>query len=323
MFTRRKFLKTISFASVTPLLFVEKSVNHLDTVWEMFFSGREIGKPKFRPDPSKWNDSTITAAWIGQSTVLINFFGTNIITDPIFSRKFGVSLFDLFTVGSKRFVAPAIPMKKLPRIDLILISHAHLDHLDLPSLEKFDNKIPIILAKNTADVVAVQEWKNPHELDWGEKIKIGGLEIEALRVDHFGWRYPGESDRANGDKNGRSFNAYLLTKNGHSIVFGGDTAYHEYFKEVGKRNLNIDLAIMPIGAYNPWISVHTNPEQAVAMCDFLGAKCILPVHWRTFLQGYAPLMEPLKRFKAALKNTPERIALDSIGQTWTLNNKIG
>jgi L-ascorbate metabolism protein UlaG (beta-lactamase superfamily) len=285
----------------------------------MFFSDRAMETPKFHPDPAKWDDSTITAAWIGQSTVLINFFGTNIITDPVFSRSFGVNLFGLFTIGSKRLIAPAISIKKLPRIDLILVSHAHLDHLDVPSLAKFDYNIPIIVAKNTADVIEDMDWENLYELDWGERHKIGNLEIEALRVKHFGWRYPWEKDRAHGDKNGRSFNAYLITKNNHSIVFGGDTAYHEYFKEVGKRNLTVDLAIMPIGAYNPWISVHTNPEQAVKMCDDLKARYILPVHWRTFIQGQSPVMEPIERFEAALKDTPDRIALDSVGQTWTLH----
>jgi L-ascorbate metabolism protein UlaG (beta-lactamase superfamily) len=319
MYTRRKFLRTISIGAFAPALFVGKSVSPLKSIWEMFFSDREIEYPKFRPDPAAWSDSTINAAWIGHATVLINFFGTNIITDPLFAKSFGLNVFGMFTVGSNRLIAPAISIKKLPRIDLILISHAHMDHLDIPSLGKFDYKTPIILAKNTSDIVSGMEWENLHELDWGEKLKIGSLEIEALRVKHFGWRYPWESDRSKGNNNGRSFNAYLLTKNGHSIVFGGDTAYHEYFKEIGKRNINIDLAIMPIGAYNPWISVHTNPEQAVEMSDFLGARYILPIHWRTFIQGYAPLMEPIKRLKSALKDTPDRIALDSVGQTWTLN----
>jgi len=311
----------MSLGAIAPALFIRQSINPLNSIWEMFFSDRAIENPGFRPDPAAWDDSTITAAWIGHATVLINFFGTNIITDPLFSRKFGINVFDLFTIGSKRLIAPAISIKKLPRIDLILISHAHLDHLDIPSLGKFDSKIPLVLAKNTSDIVDGMGWKNLYELDWGEKLTIGNLEIEALRVKHFGWRYPWEGDRAKGNKDGRSYNAYLLTKNNHGIVFGGDTAYHEYFKEVGKRNLSIDLAIMPIGAYNPWISVHTNPEQAVEMSDYLRARYILPIHWGTFIQGYAPIMEPIIRFKSALKDTPDKIALDSIGQTWTLNKK--
>jgi len=194
-----------------------------------------------------------------------------------------------------------------------------MDHLDVPSLEKFNRSIPMVIAKNTADVLDGLRRKEVYELDWGEKMAMGPLRIEALQVKHFGWRYPWEDDRSKGVWTGRSFNAYLLTKNGRHVVFGGDTAYQEYFREIGKRNIAVDLAIMPIGAYDPWIFNHANPEQAVEMADHLNARTIMPIHWRTFIQSDEPTMEPIARFKAALRHAPERIALEDVGQTWTLD----
>ncbi len=288
----------------------------------MIFGSPDTVKPEFTPNPASWNDSTITAAWIGHATVLINFFGTKIITDPVFSGRVGLNLLGLATLGPKRLVAPALSIKELPPIDLILLSHAHMDHLDIPSLGQFDRSIPVVMAKNTADVLENLGRKEVYELDWGETVAVGGLEIEALQVKHFGWRFPWEDDRSRGVWTGRSYNAYLLSKNGRHIVFGGDTAYQEYFKEMRKRNIPVDLAIMPIGAYDPWIFNHANPEQAVKMADHLGARQILPIHWRTFIQSDEPTMEPIIRFKAALEKTPERIALESVGQTWTLDPKI-
>jgi L-ascorbate metabolism protein UlaG (beta-lactamase superfamily) len=222
------------------------------------------------------------------------------------------------TVGPKRLVHAALPMHKLPKIDLILLSHGHMDHLDLPSLEQFDPDIPVIMAANTADIVDDLPFRRVRELDWWGKAHIGDLEIEALRVKHFGWRYPWEQDRSRGNMAGRSFNAYLVTKNGRSFVFGGDTAMQDFFSTIGSRNLTIDLAMMPIGAYDPWIHNHCNPEQAVEMAKMLGAGTVLPMHWGTFIQSDEPAREPIERFLAAASRAGITPALRDIGQTWSL-----
>lgn len=322
MQNRRKFLKTLGIGAITPSVLLGQSVEPKRSRWEMIFGSPETVTPEFKPDPSKWNESTITAAWISHATVLINFFGTKIITDPVFSERIGLNLLGMFTLGPKRLIAPALSIEELPPIDLILLSHAHMDHLDIPSMVRFDRSIPVVMAKNTSDVLENLGRKEVHELDWGESMSLLGLEIEALRVKHFGWRYPWERDRSGGHWEGRSYNAYLLRRNGRTILFGGDTAHQEYFKSVGERTPPVDLAIMPIGAYDPWIFNHANPEQAVALADDLHARHILPIHWRTFIQSDEPTMEPIERFKAALKETPERIALESVGQTWSLESTI-
>jgi L-ascorbate metabolism protein UlaG (beta-lactamase superfamily) len=285
--------------------------------WSMLYGTHQAVDPSHRPEPGTWKQTGITACWIGQATVLINFDGTWIITDPVFSERAGINLLGLVTLGPKRLVAPALTMDELPGIDLILLSHAHMDHMDIPSLRRFKRDTQIVMAKNTADVIDSLGFQKVNELDWGETIHRSGVRIEAVRVRHFGWRYPWENDRSkSGTSEGRSFNAYLLTKNNKSILFAGDTAYQEYFKALASRGLSIDLAIMPIGAYDPWISNHCSPEQAVLMANQAGARAIMPVHWGTFIQSSEPAREPIERFKTALAATPGRIALADIGETW-------
>ena len=272
----------------------------------------------YRPDPHSWDPSTITVAWLGHATVLMNVFGTMIITDPVFSEKIGINLLGLTPLGPKRLVAPALRLEELPPIDLVLLSHAHMDHLDFPTLRRMDKTTPVIMAKNTSDLLAGRGWKDISELDWGETISFRGITIEALRVQHFGWRFPWEPDRSKGVWSGRSYNAYLLSKNGKHILFGGDTAYQEFFKDLAARQISVDLAMMPIGAYDPWIRVHANPEQAVAMANHMNAQSILPIHWNTFTLSSEPQTEPIERLKKALSEHSPALALDDIGKTWKL-----
>lgn len=314
--TRRSFITTLglSLLSAPALLAQERQKR---TRWEMIANDAPVAKPQFKPDPSTWRNDTITAAWIGHATVLINFYGTTIITDPVFSERIGLNVANLFTIGPKRLVHPALTFDELPAVDLILLSHAHMDHLDTPTLRKFKRTVPIVIAQNTYDVVEDFGFQEVYELDWGQWTQVGDVRIEALEVKHFGWRFPWEKDRSRGYRDGRSYNAYLISKNGKHIVFGGDTAYQEYFKAVGERKIGIELAIMPIGAYDPWIHNHCNPEQALEMAGHMNARCMLPIHWNTFIQSEEPTGEPIKRLLNAASAEPGKIALTSIGETWT------
>jgi L-ascorbate metabolism protein UlaG (beta-lactamase superfamily) len=277
-----------------------------------------VADPPERPDPRSWDPGTITAAWIGHATVLINFFGTTILTDPVFSEKIGINILGMATLGPKRLVRPALSIEELPPLDLILLSHAHMDHLDFPSLRRLNKNTPVIMAKNTSDLIIRRGWKSVAELDWGETTAMAGVTIEAFQTRHFGWRFPWEPDRSRGAWTGRSFNAYLISKNGRHILFGGDTAYQEFFKPLAERNITIDLAMMPIGAYDPWIRVHASPEQAVEMANHMNAKAILPLHWNTFTLSNEPQREPIERLKKALEKHSPSLALDDTGKTWKL-----
>ena len=318
MISRKKFLKAVGAGLVAPRLLLAQEEQRRPSFRRMIFGDHPVDPAPARPEPLSWDDSTITAAWIGHATVLINFFGTRIITDPVFSERIGVNVLGAFTLGPKRLVTPALTLDQIPPIDLILLSHAHMDHMDFPTLRRFKKTIPVVMAKNTSDLLIDRGWQQIQELDWGKRTTVSGVTIEALRVNHFGWRFPWEKDRSHGYWNGRSYNAYLISKNDKHIVFGGDSAYQEYYKMLAERNISIELAMLAVGAYDPWIRVHANPEQAVAMANHMNAKSILPIHWGTFTLSSEPPHEPIERLKKAVAEHSPQLALENIGETWRM-----
>jgi len=274
---------------------------------------------KFRPNPSLWKDTDINIAWLGHSTVIINFFGKIIITDPVLFQRVGVSFLGA-TIGPSRLTPPALTVDELPKPDLILLSHVHMDHTDMQTLtaitEKYPGMIDVVVAYNTKDVVDELDWKSLKVLDWGDETNTATTYIKALEVKHFGWRYPWEKDRSKGfHKDGRSFNAYILERSGIRILFGGDTAYTEKLKDSGEK---VDIAIMPIGAYNPWKRNHCNPEEALQMAKDMDARVFIPIHCNTFKQSSEPIDEPLSWLASSYQNYNLQLGIGSIGETYTL-----
>ncbi|HUQ94614.1 MAG TPA: MBL fold metallo-hydrolase [Bryobacteraceae bacterium] len=261
------------------------------------------------PDPRQWPDRGVHAAWLGHSTVLLKIEGYTILTDPMFSDRAGIDLL-LFTVGLKRMVAPALPMRDLPPIDLVLVSHAHMDHLDIPSLRKLENKrTQVVMASRLSDLVRVSRYGKVTELGWGERTHAGPAQVEAFQVNHWGARVRTDT--------WRGYNGYLLQVNSRRVLFAGDTALTDTFRRMKHRE-GIDLAIMPVGAYNPWIRAHCTPEQAWRMGNDAGAEYLMPVHHSTFRLSQEPPHEPLERFLNAAASRPERVALQRIGQEFHL-----
>ena len=294
---------------------VRRWLAHLWREWTIE-SWRPIAPAFAKPEPAKWSDTRVTLAWLGHATVLINFFGFKILTDPVLFPRIGIRL-PGFTVGPKRLTAPALQFRELPRIDLILLSHAHFDHFDLRTLHRFDENTRVITAPNTADLLRWTSLRDITELRWGETkvldtsgLTTGNIAISAVEVKHWGARKQRDDYRG--------YNGYLIEsgcRGKRRILFGGDTAMTDSF---AKLRHPIDLAIMSIGAYNPWIHSHCTPEQAVEMATAAGAQFIMPVHHQTFRLSFEPLREPIERFQAALRNTPQRIALCEIGETFVL-----
>ena len=286
-------------------------LGHLFREWTVE-SWRPIAPASAKPDPSKWNDTQLTLAWLGHSTVLINFFGVTILTDPVLFSRVGIRL-PGFTIGPKRLTSPALQFHDLPHIDVILLSHAHFDHFDLRTLHCFDRTTRVITARANSDLLKGTHFSDITELDWGERKTLtaaaGEIEITAFAVKHWGARTQHDTHRG--------YNGYLIERRGRRIIFAGDTALTENFATL-RRKGPIDVAIMPISAYNPWIQSHGTPEQAVQMANAAGARFVVPVHHQTFRLSFEPLREPIERFEAALSETPERIALREIGQTFVL-----
>lgn len=262
-----------------------------------------------QPAPLSWENGGITVSWVGHSTFLINLEGTMILTDPVFSEKIGISLLGLTTVGIRRFVPPALPIRELPPIDLILVSHAHMDHYDIPSLRELPSDIPRILARDTSEFVDGLAFGQLQELDWGQTVEVKGVRIEAVPVKHWGRRYPWDRDRG--------YNGLLLTKHKRSVLFGGDTAYTERLP-AAINGRPLDVAILPIGGYNPYIANHASPEQAWDLVKESRARYLIPMHWRTFRISREHPFEPYERLSTALNGSARRIALHTIGETWSL-----
>jgi len=262
-----------------------------------------------RPTPRSWSDGGITLSWIGHSTFLINLDGTMILTDPVFSDKVGINLLGLTTVGLQRLVPPALTIPELPPVDLILVSHAHMDHYDIPSLRRLPRGLPTILARDTTEFIDGLRFSQVQELDWGQTAEAASVRIEAVPVRHWGRRYPWDHDR------GR--NGLLLTKNKHSILFGGDTAYTDRLASA-TNGRPIDVVILPIGGYNPYITNHASPEQAWDLFHEMRARYLVPMHWRTFRMSRERPFEPCERLASGGNGLASRIALHTIGETWTL-----
>jgi L-ascorbate metabolism protein UlaG (beta-lactamase superfamily) len=275
--------------------------------WQQY--GRELGRPIVppadRPHPKSWPDHGLHAAWLGHSTVLIKIDGTTILTDPVFSDRAGLNLGPV-TLGLKRLTAPALEFSELPKIDLILLSHAHMDHLDVPSLRALESRrTAVITASQTSDLVRANRYRSVEEVAWGQRARAGTAEVRAFQVNHWGARMRTDTYRG--------YNGYLIEAGRYRVLFAGDTAITSAFETL-KSSRAVDLAIMPIGAYNPWIRFHCTPEQAWRMGNDAGAEFFLPVHHQTFQLSREPFREPIERFQQAAADHPDRVAVHRIGQ---------
>ena len=256
-----------------------------------------------RPDPISCSNERLTAAWLGHATVLLNFHGTWVLTDPALEHRIGIGR-GRAKLGPRRLIQPALRPSELPPLDLVLLSHAHMDHTDLGTLRRLAPDIPVVVQTGNGDLV--RRFRQVEELAWGESTEIGGLRIEATQARHWGARMI--TDRH------RGYGGYLLQKAGRTVLFAGDTAYTDALTPLGRRS-RIDLAILPIGAYDPWIANHASPEQAWAMFKALGAEYVLPVHHSTFRLSREPADEPVRRFLQAAGRERWRVALTEIGAT--------
>jgi L-ascorbate metabolism protein UlaG (beta-lactamase superfamily) len=275
---------------------------------------RPIAPAFAKPKPSSWSDDNLTAAWLGHSTVLINFFGLWILTDPVFSSRIGIRL-PFLTIGPKRLTAPALTFAELPPIDLVVLSHAHFDHIDRPSLKLFGKTTRVITAARTRDLLHGTKFGEVIEMDWNKSVRLvlRGMEIKisAFRAQHWGARLQYDEHR--------HYNSYVISRNDRRIIYAGDTAMTDAFAKL-RDGKPFDLAIMSIAAYDPWIRAHATPEQAVAMADAAGARFIMPIHHQTFRLSVEPFREPIERFIRALAHAPKRIALREIGETFVLSD---
>ena len=271
--------------------------------------GRDVPKAPHTPAPATWADNAVTLAWLGHATVLINFFGVRILTDPTLFPRIGVDAL-VGTIGPLRLVQCALPPRELPAIDVVLVTHAHFDHLDTASLGSLPGRPAAVMAAKTADLLPRRRYRSVQELRWDESVRVptrnGDLLVRGIEVRHWGARMRTDTYRG--------YTGYVLEREGRKLLIGGDTAVTTTFR-AHRRYGPFDVAVMPIGAYDPWIRNHCTPEQAVQMANAAGARLFVPVHHQSFELSREPFMEPIERAEAALAAEPERLALRAIGQT--------
>lgn len=243
--------------------------------------------------------------WLGHCTTLLRIGSLNVLTDPVLSDRIGLRL-PGFTIGPHRLSPVPLRIDDLPPIDLVLLSHAHFDHLDKPTLKRIASRsTSVVTAANTRKLIP-RGFRDVAELEWGQNLQHEGVLLNAIQPQHWGARTAWDRHRG--------FNSYLLHDNKlavpHKVLFAGDTAHTVAFRDYGP----LDLAIFGIGAYNPWMHVHATPEQVWEMTESSNAARILPVHHSTFKLSDEPADEPLQRLLLAAGEQGHRVVPPTLGE---------
>jgi len=257
--------------------------------------------------PEHWAEHNVAVGYIGHASVLIKMGGSLILTDPTFRDRIGMAVGPL-TLGPKRLVKPALPVDRLPRLSTILVSHAHFDSLDLPSLLQLSRNATLIAPPECDDLLGDLGFAHYIELAWGQHVTVDSVTIEAVPVKHWGNRMPWGK--------WRGYNAYLLSKDNVHLLFSPDTAYTPNLARFRTEGPPLSAAILGNGAYDPWIRKHASPEQVWQMFEDSGARHLIPIHWDTFRLGKEPVGDAMRRLVAAAGPDANKIVIREIGGEW-------
>ncbi len=258
----------------------------------------------------------IGVTFLGHSSFLLQVAGKNILIDPVLSKRL---------IVLRRQRRPGVLAGNLPPIDLILITHAHMDHLDKPTLRRVlratrrrrGTAPGIVVPQGVENLVNRMGFASVHSLTWWGSVDLIGLRITMTPARHWGARMFSDTHRGYG--------GYVISPVDHpdrSVYHSGDTAYFEGFAEIG-RQLRPQIALLPIGAYFPdsHRAVHTSPEEAVRAFIESGARWMVPMHYGTFRLGREPMTEPVERLKAEARRLQltDRILVLSEGDTLSIS----
>ncbi|HET9408498.1 MAG TPA: MBL fold metallo-hydrolase [Candidatus Sulfotelmatobacter sp.] len=236
--------------------------------------------------PRLVSNGELGVTFIGHASFFLQIGGKNVLVDPNFARW-------LFVL--KRLRKPGVNVRDLPPIDLVLVTHAHFDHLHRPSLRaivqnnvRLDHNAPaVIVPTHVTDLVSDLGFSEIVELDWWNSSRFSDVAVTHVPSRHWGARILKDSHRGYG--------GYVLRAGRHSVYHAGDTAYFTGFREIGRR-LSPQVALLPIGAYNPpqFRNVHANPADATRAFLDLNARWMVPMHYGTFRLSHEPVDEPLQ-----------------------------
>jgi len=247
---------------------------------------KKNGQPH-KPTFPKIKKGFIGVTWIGHASFLIQTDKHNLLIDPNWAN---------WLLVIRRLRCAGFDIQDLPNIDLVLITHAHFDHLNRRTLKKVANNQPILVPSGVSSLVEGLGFKQIHQMKWWDRIDYDGLEITFTPAKHWGARVLADQHRGYG--------GFCIHYQGRSVYHVGDSAYFDGFSEIGHR-LKPELVLMPIGAYDPpsCRDVHISPEQAVKAFRELGGRQMIPMHFGTYRLSFEPLHEPPERLvKAATKD---------------------
>lgn len=263
----------------------------------------EVPQLPFAPGPLPGpGPDGLSVTWAGHASWVVRIGGLTVLTDPVWSRKI---------LGTPARITPVgVAWQDLPTIDAVVISHNHYDHLDAPTLRRLPRSTPLFVPAGLGAWCRKRGFTTVTELDWWEGAELpvrrdgsapegGGrarVRFDFVPAHHWSKRTLTDTCRS-------LWGGWMLTDpQGQRVYFAGDTGYGHWFAEIGRRFAGIDLALLPIGAYDPrWMlrPVHTDPEEAVRACQDVGAHRMAPMHWSTFLLSGEPPLEPLTRVRKA------------------------
>ena len=252
-------------------------------------------------------DQTNYAVWIGHATYLINNGDINILTDPIFSKRASPIGF----AGPKRMIPAVMTLSDLPKIDLVVVSHNHYDHLDIWSLKKLNKLNPrtiFLVPIGDGKKLIRAGIKNVHEMNWWDEFSHSETTFNFTPVQHW-------SKRGLFDRNKSLWGGWFMQTDQLALYHAGDTGYSNDFKEVAARLGRPSLAAIPIGAYAPrefMKSSHINPEEAVKVFKDLGAKYAIAIHWGTFKLTLEKMNEPPLRLDQAIEISSATLLLTKL-----------
>lgn len=228
----------------------------------------------------------IAITWIGHASFLIQTSRHNLVVDPNWANWLAVI---------RRLRHAGFHIDDLPNIDLVLITHAHFDHLNRRSLRQIADQQPIVVPAGVSNLVENMGFHFIHQMKWWDTWQHDGLEITFTPAKHWGARMLADRHRG--------FGGFVIRYHNRSVYHVGDSAYFDGFKEIGER-LKPEIVLMPIGAYDPvsnW-DMHISPEQAIDAFHDLKAKLLIPMHFGTYRLTYEPIHEPPERLlRAAVK----------------------
>ncbi len=244
-------------------------------------------------------ETGITLTWLGHASFLIRSRDGNVMIDPNWARWLKVV---------KRLSHPPLQPRDLPRADMVLVTHAHYDHLDKRSLRAVADHQPVVVPFAVGNLVHRLGFSEVRELDYWQETRCGGLRAVLTPCHHWGARVLHDRHRG--------FGGFIIEAGGCTIYHCGDSAFFDGFREIGQR-FDIDVALMPIGAYDPpsGREVHMTPEQALQAFRDLGAKHFIPMHYGSFPLSFEPMNEPLQRLQMRARMEQLDICVLEEGQT--------